>query len=150
MIVITTAVQANQLTACGSAKDDYTARFGFVSGMVLKRYSTVLWGLLALFTVVLYGGKISNPDYVWGHATRDLLGPVGFGLVGLMIASLIAALMSAKSAFMLTAAAMITNNLYKPFRPNQSEAHYIKMGRIFGALYIILSAYFAMRSNNLF
>ncbi len=150
MIVITTAVQANQLTACGSAKDDYTARYGFVSGMVLKRYSTVLWGLLALFTVVLYGGKISNPDYVWGHATRDLLGPVGFGLVGLMIASLIAALMSAKSAFMLTAAAMITNNLYKPFRPNQSEAHYVKMGRIFGALYMFTSAYFAMKSNNLF
>jgi len=150
MIVISTAIQANQLTACGSAKDDYTARYGFVSGMVLKRYSTVLWGLLALFTVVLYGGKISDPDYVWGHATRDLLGPAGFGLVGLMIASLIAALMSAKSAFMLTAAAMITNNLYKPFFPNKSESHYITMGRIFGALYMFVSAYFAMKSNGLF
>ena len=150
MIVITTAVQANQLTACGSAKDDHTARYGFVSGMLLKRYSTVLWGLLALFTVVLYSGKISNPDYVWGHATRDLLGPAGLGLVGLMIACLIAALMSAKSAFMLTAAAMITNNLYKPFRPNKSEAHYIKMGRIFGALYMFISAYFAVRSNSVF
>lgn len=150
MIVITTAVQANQLTACGSAKDDHTARYGFVSGMLLKRYSTVLWGLLALFTVVLYGGKISNPDYVWGHATRDLLGPVGFGLVGLMIACLIAALMSAKSAFMLTASAMVTNNLYKPFRPNKSEAHYVKMGRLFGALYMLISAYFAVKSNSIF
>jgi SSS family solute:Na+ symporter len=150
MIVITTAVQANQLTACGSAKDDYTARYGFVSGMVLKRYSTVLWGLLALFTVVLYGGKISDPDYVWGHATRDLLGPAGFGLIGLMIACLIAALMSAKSAFMLTASAMITNNLYKPFQPNRSEAHYVMMGRIFGILYMLISAYFAVKSNSIF
>lgn len=150
MIVITTAVQANQLTACGSAKDDYTARYGFVSGMLLKRYSTVLWGLLALFTVVLYGGKISDPDYIWGHATRDLLGPAGFGLVGLMIACLIAALMSAKSAFMLTAAAMITNNLYKPYYPNKSEAHYVKMGRIFGAIYMLISAYFATISNGIF
>lgn len=150
MIVITTAVQANQLTACGSAKDDHTARYGFVSGMLLKRYSTVLWGLLALFTVVLYSGKISNPDYVWGHATRDLLGPVGFGLVGLMIACLIAALMSAKSAFMLTASAMVTNNLYKPFRPNQSETHYVRMGRLFGALYMLISAYFAVKSNSIF
>lgn len=150
MIVITTAVQANQLTACGSAKDDYTARYGFVSGMILKRYSTVLWGLLALFTVVLYGGKISDPDYVWGHATRDLLGPAGFGLIGLMIACLIAALMSAKSAFMLTASAMITNNLYKPFQPNRSEAHYVMMGRIFGILYMLISAYFAVKSNSIF
>jgi SSS family solute:Na+ symporter len=121
-----------------------------VSGMLLKRYSTVLWGLLALFTVVLYGGKIADPDYIWGHATRDLLGPAGFGLVGLMIACLIAALMSAKSAFMITAAAMITNNLYKPYFPNETEAHYIKMGRIFGALYMFISAYFATISHGIF
>ncbi|HKK61037.1 MAG TPA: sodium:solute symporter family protein [Bacteroidales bacterium] len=150
MIVITTAAQGNQLTAIGPAKDDYTARYGFVSGVLLKRYSNVLWGLLALFTLVLYGDTISNPDYVWGHATRDLLGPVGAGLVGLMIASLIAALMSAKSTFLLSASAMITNNLYRPFRPNKSEAHYIKMGRVFGALYMFICAYFAMKSSSLF
>ena len=98
MVIIATAAQANQMTACGSAKDDYTARYGFVSGMLLKRYSSVMWGVVALLTVVLYGGTISDPDYVWGHATRDLLGPLGIGLVGLMIACLIAALMAAKSA----------------------------------------------------
>jgi len=150
MIVLATAVQANQMTACGSAKDDYTARYGFVSGMLLKRYSSVMWGLVALLTVVLYGGTISDPDYVWGHATRDLLGPLGIGLVGLMIACLIAALMAAKSAFMLTAAALITNNLYRPFRPNCSENHYIWAGRVFSALYMLVSAYFATQSKGLF
>jgi len=150
MIVLATAVQANQMTACGSAKDDYTARYGFVSGMLLKRYSSVMWGVVALLTLVLYGGTISDPDYVWGHATRDLLGPVGIGLVGLMIACLIAALMAAKSAFMITAAALVTNNLYRPYRPNCTEAHYVKVGRVFGALYMMTSAYFAIQSNGLF
>ncbi len=150
MVVLATAVQANQMTACGSAKDDYTARYGFVSGMLLKRYSSVMWGVVALLTVVLYGGTISDPDYVWGHATRDLLGPLGIGLVGLMIACLIAALMAAKSAFMLTAAALITNNLYRPFRPNCSENHYIWAGRVFSALYMLVSAYFATQSKDLF
>ncbi len=150
MVIITTAVQANQMTACGSAKDDYTARYGFVSGMLLKRYSSVMWGVVALMTVVLYGGTISDPDYVWGHATRDLLGPLNMGLVGLMIACLIAALMAAKSAFMLTAAALITNNLYRPFRPNCSENHYIWAGRIFSAMYMIVSAYIATQSKGLF
>ena len=150
MIVITTAVQANQMTACGSAKNDYTARYGFVSGMLLKRYSSVMWGVVALMTVVLYGGTISDPDYVWGHATRDLLGPLNMGLVGLMIACLIAALMAAKSAFMLTAAALITNNLYRPIRPNCSENHYIWAGRIFSALYMLVSAYIATQSKGLF
>ncbi|NEW81891.1 MAG: sodium:solute symporter family protein [Mariniphaga sp.] len=150
MVVLATAVQANQMTACGSAKDDYTARYGFVSGMLLKRYSSVMWGVVALLTVVLYGGTISDPDYVWGHATRDLLGPLNIGLVGLMIACLIAALMAAKSAFMLTAAALITNNLYRPFRPNCSENHYIWAGRVFSALYMLVSAYFATQSKDLF
>jgi SSS family solute:Na+ symporter len=150
MIVITTAVQANQMTACGSAKDDYTARYGFVSGMLLKRYTSVMWGFVALLTVVLYGNSISDPDYVWGLATRDLLGPLNMGLVGLMIACLIAALMSSASAFMLTAAALITNNLYRPFRPNCSENHYIWVGRIFSALYMLFSAYIATQSKGLF
>jgi SSS family solute:Na+ symporter len=150
MVIVTTAVQANQMTACGSAKDDYTARYGFVSGMLLKRYSSVMWGVVALMTVVLYGGTISDPDYVWGHATRDLLAPLNMGLVGLMIACLIAALMAAKSAFMLTAAALITNNLYRPFRPNCSENHYIWAGRIFSALYMLVSAYIATQSKGLF
>lgn len=150
MVIFATAVQANQMTACGSAKDDYTARYGFVSGMLLKRYSSVMWGIVALMTVVLYGGTISDPDYVWGHATRDLLGPLNIGLVGLMIACLIAALMASKSAFMLTAAALITNNLYRPFRPDCSENHYIWAGRIFSTLYMIVSAYIATQSKGLF
>lgn len=150
MIIITTAVQANQLTACGAAKDEYTARYGFVSGMLLKRYSTVMWGALALLTLVLYGGMISDPDYVWGHATRDLLGPLNVGLVGLMIASLLAALMGSISVFMLSAAALITNNLYRPFRPNRSEKHYILIGRVFSVAYMLVSAYIATQSNSLF
>ncbi len=150
MIVITTVVQANQMTACGSAKNDYVARYGFVSGMLLKRYSSVMWGFVALLTIVLYGNTISDPDYVWGHATRDLLGPLKMGLVGLMIACLIAALMSSASAFMLTAAALITNNLYRPFRPNCTEIHYIWVGRIFGASYMLFSAYIATQSKGLF
>jgi SSS family solute:Na+ symporter len=109
-----------------------------------------MWGLLALMTLVLYSGTISNPDYVWGHATRDLLGPIGFGLVGLMIACLIAALMASKSAFMITAAALVTNNLYRPFWPHCSENHYIWVGRVFSVFYVLASAYFATQSKSLF
>ena len=150
MIIMTTAAQANQLTACGAARDEYTARYGFVSGMLLKRYLTVMWGVLALLTLILYGGMISDPDYVWGHATRDLLGPLNIGLVGLMIASVMAALMGSLSTFMLSASALITNNLYRPFFPNRSEKHYIFVGRLFSGLYVLLSAYIATESSSLF
>lgn len=148
--MINVAVQANQLTACGSAKDDYTARYGFVSGIMLKRYSSVLWGLVALLTLLLYGSTIKDPDYVWGHATRDLLGPVNIGLVGLMIASMMAALMAAKSAMMLTTSALITRNLYQPLAKNKSEKHYVWAGRVFGALFMVAAALMAMQFKSVF
>jgi SSS family solute:Na+ symporter len=150
MVVVTTAVQANQMTACGTAKDDYTARYGFVAGVLLKRYSTVMWGGVALLTLVLYGGSVSDPDYVWGHATRDLLGPLGIGAVGLMLASLIAALMSSMSAFMLTGAALVTNNVFKPMFPDRSETYYVNAGRLFGLLYIAVSAHYATQATGIF
>lgn len=150
MVVVTTAVQANQMTACGTAKDDYTARYGFVAGVLLKRYATVMWGGIALLTLVLYGGSVSDPDYVWGHATRDLLGPLGVGAVGLMLASLIAALMSSMSAFMLTGAALVTNNLFRPLFPDRSESYYVNAGRLFGLVYILVSAYYATQATGLF
>jgi len=150
LVLITVAVQANQFTACGSAKDDHTARYGFVSGVMLKRYLTVVWGFVALLTVILYGGSISDPDYVWGLATRDLLGPVGIGLVGVMVASLMAALMAAKSAFMLTASGLLTNNLYRPLVPHRSENHYIWAGRVFSALYMGAAAALAMQFKDVF
>ena len=150
LTIMSVAVQANQFTACGSAKDDATARYGFVSGVLMKRYATVMWGFLALLTMVLYRGSISDPDYIWGHATRDLLGPVGLGLVGLMIASLMAALMAAKSAFMLSASALITNNLYRPMVPGKDEGHYLRVGRVCSALYMLVSVLVAMQFNDVF
>jgi SSS family solute:Na+ symporter len=148
--IMNTLVQANQLTACGSAKDEYTARLGFVNGIFLKRYAIVIWGFTALLTLLLYGGTIKDPDYVWGHATRDLLGPLGIGLVGLMIACLIAALMASKSSMMITTAGLITRNLYRPLVVNRSEGHYIWAGRTFSVLYMVVSMAVAMEFRSIF
>lgn len=50
---------ANQMTACGSARDDTTARVGFFTGIVIKRFCTVVWIFIGMLTVILYG--ISGP-----------------------------------------------------------------------------------------
>ena len=137
MGMLNTAIQANQLTAAGSAKDDETARIGFVRGIFIKRYCTVVWGFVAMMTLLLYGTKVSDPDFIWGHATRDLLGPLGIGLVGLMIACLMAALMSTADCLMLTTSALLTHSVYRPLFPGRSEHHYIQAGRVFCLVYII-------------
>ena len=71
MSQINVAIQANQLTACGSAKDEYTARFGFTTGIFMKRATTLLWGVSALLLVILYTGTVKDPDYLWGYAWSD-------------------------------------------------------------------------------
>jgi len=140
MATLNVAVQANQFTANASAKDDLTAGIGFTVGTFLKRYLTVIWGLLALLCFALYGREIRNSDLVWGHATQDLLGGLNIGLVGLMIACLLAALQSTASTLMMSSAALLTNNVYAPLVPGRTDHHYITAGRVSGGIFLVVAA----------
>lgn len=149
MVTINVVVQPNSLVATASAKGEYECRFGFVAGNYLKRFCTVLWGFFALLAVLLYRDQIHNPDLVWGYATLDLLGPLKMGLVGLMIACLMAALMSTADCLMLTGSSLITQNLYRPLVRNRPESHYVQVGRIAGALVVIGGALIATRFDTI-
>ncbi|HNR68832.1 MAG TPA: sodium:solute symporter family protein [bacterium] len=150
MSQINVAVQANQLIVCGSAKDEFTARLGFTTGIFMKRFTTLLWGISAFLLVILYSGVVKNPDYLWGHASRDLLGSVGVGLVGLMIACLMSALMSTADALMLTASSLMTHNFFRPLFPKFSEHGYIWTGRVFGFLILLGGVAFASWFDTVF
>ena len=143
LIAVNVAVQANQLNAIGAAKDEITARIGFTTGSFLKRFCTVLWGVTGLIAVVLYTGEINNPDYVWGHATRDLLGGAGLGLVGLMVACLLAALMSSADMMMITASAVLTRNVCRYIWPDLDERRYVLLGRVLGGVVLVGAALLA-------
>jgi solute:Na+ symporter, SSS family len=149
MATINVVTQPNILVANGSAKGEYECRFGFVAGGFMKRFVTIFWGFFALMAVVLYHDKVHDPDIVWGYATLDLLGPLNMGLVGLMIACLMAALMSTADCLMITCASLLTHNLYKPLFPNKSENHYISAGRIMGGLVIIGAALIAIQFDTI-
>lgn len=140
MATLNVAVQANQLTSNAAARDEFAARVGSTVGNYLKRICTVMWGVTGLFAFALYRSQIDNPDLVWGHATRDLLGGLGIGLVGLMIACLFSALQSTASTHMLSAASLVTRNVYMPLFPGRGERHYLFVGRIFSAMVIVGAA----------
>ncbi|OPZ82305.1 MAG: Sodium/pantothenate symporter [bacterium ADurb.Bin429] len=148
--VINTAVQANQLTAIGSAKDEQTARLGSTNGLFIKRYCWVIWGLVGLLALALFGSTITDPDLLWGTATRELLGGANIGLVGLMIAGLLAAFMSTASALALTTGALLTNSIYKPLAPEKSETHYVRVGRALSLLYIVGGLLIAWKFDSVF
>jgi Na+/proline symporter len=147
---ITVVTQPNQMVANAAAKDEQVARVGFVTGVFMKRFCTILWGVVGLSAVLLYTGKVRNSDLIWGYATHDLLGSVGFGLIGLMIASMMAALMSAGSALMLTVSGLLMRNIYRPLVSDRSERHYIWAGRVLGALFLIGGAVITLTFTGIF
>lgn len=124
-------------TGGGSAKTEMTARVGLVVGNFLKRLCTVGWVITALFALALFADHpelAEDPDKTWGVASRELLGP---GLTGLMLACLLAALMSSVDAYMIVGSALVVRNIYAPFiNPNASEREYVKIARITGALVV--------------
>jgi len=147
---ITVVTQPNQLVTNAAAKDEQSARFGFVTGVFIKRFCTILWGVVGLSAVLLYTGKIQNSDLLWGYATHDLLGSLGFGLVGLMIASMMAALMATADSLMLTVSGLLLHNIYMPLVTGKSEKHYVLAGRVLGGLFLIGGAIVATRFTGIF
>jgi len=121
-------------TGGGAAVDEMSARVGLTYGNYLKRLCTVGWALVGVIGYALYAHEVSDPDMIWGYATMKLL-PAG--LVGLMIAALLAAVMSSADAFMVSGSALFTMNLYRPLRPASSDAHLVWVGRIATAFIII-------------
>ena len=136
-------------TGGGSAKTEQTARVGLVTGNFLKRFCTIGWALTALIVLALLADSVEinqDPDRAWGVASREILGQVkigGFylGLVGLMLACLLAALMSSADCYMLVTSALLVRNIYAPyFNPDASERTYVNAGRIAGLLIIVGAA----------
>ncbi len=136
---------SNNLVVSGAAKSEEAARSGSMNGLILKRISTVFWAILALFILTLYGVGVNDPDLLWGIASKNLL-PVG--LLGLMLACLLAALMSTTDTHMVVVAGLITRNLYKPFVNNKPDLHYLKMGRIFGLVHITGAVFVALSGSS--
>ena len=147
--IINSIVLPNALVAAGSAKSEYPCRFGYVVGCFIKRFVTVFWCFFALMAVVLYRDKVYNPDLVWGYATLDLLGPLKIGLVGLMTACLMAALMSTADTLMITGSGLLTHNIYRPLVSGKSERHYIFVGRTIGSLILIGAAVIAVQFDTI-
>ena len=139
-------------TGGGSAKTEFNARFGLVAGNILKRFCTIGWALTALVALAYLAGNVelaADPDKVWGVATRELLGPMNAGLVGLMLACLLAALMSSASCYMLVVSGLVVRNGYAALiNPNAGEKECVLAGRICGAIVIIGATAVSLSSMN--
>ncbi len=113
----------------GSAKNEFAARFGGVAGAYMKRIMIILWAFAGLIAIALFSheGGLADPDAVWGAMTNRLLGP---GLIGLMLAGVIAGTMSTLAAKALAVSSLFVRNVWRHARPNTTEAEGLKAARM--------------------
>lgn len=124
------------MSVAGSAKNEFAARFGAVSGTYAKRVMIIMWAFCGLIAIALYqgAGALADPDSTWGTMALHLLQP---GFLGLMMAGLLAANMSTIAAQTMAVSALFTRNLYSWYRPGASESDQIRIGR--WAIVVILA-----------
>jgi SSS family solute:Na+ symporter len=124
--LVSITASAPMMQTASSAKNEYAARFGTITGMFFKRFLMLFWALAGLLAVGLFAGQLHDPDLIWGYMTLHLLFP---GAVGLMLAGILAANMSALSAASVTYSALFIRNLYQPFVAPKTDKHLLTVGR---------------------
>ena len=137
-----TQPHAMGLSAAG--KTEMEGRVGVMCGVLFKRVCTIAWVLTGLCAVGLYAGKEIDVDHIYGLMAHDLLPAIAPGLVGLFIASMLAAVMSSCDAFMVCCSALFTENLYRPLiAKGKSDRHYMQVGRVASVAVVLGGIYFA-------
>ena len=108
-----------------SAKSEAHARGGAIFSGFLKILPVFILVLPGLIARVLY--PEIDGDQAYPALVVRLLPP---GLTGLMVAALMAALMSSLAATFNSASTLITLDVYRRFRPNASERTLVNVGRV--------------------
>lgn len=130
------------ITSAG--RTEMEGRVGVTGGNLIKRVCTIAWVLTGMVAVGLYAGEEVHIDYVYGLMAGDLLPEIAPGLVGVFVATLLAAVMSSCDSLMVTASGLFTKNLYRRFWvTDRPEEHYIWMGRVVGGIVALAGVYFA-------
>lgn len=123
------------MTIAGSAKNEYAARLGAVTGGFSKRFVTIAWAFSGLIAIALFGPNLSDPDQVWGLLTRSLL-PVG--LIGVMIIGILGGKLALLGAQSVVLSGLVVKNLYEPLLPGKTEKHYMVVARLTVPVVLVL------------
>jgi SSS family solute:Na+ symporter len=126
-----------------SAKDEGHAKAATIFAGFLKILPVFMLVLPGLIAVALYRdlfkfgphGEVLNGDIAYPTLIINLL-PTG--LVGVMIAALLAALMGAMSSVFNSASTLVTLDFYKKIKPDASEKQLVGFGRVMTGVMVVL------------
>ena len=143
-----------------TAKDLRSAKMAPIIGAAFKMFVpfiVILPGLLgmALLNFPLYPENQVGPGHLHpdGHSYNEVLPLMlarycGPGLLGLGITALLAGFMSGMAGNVTAFSTVWTYDIYRPFKPNATDAHYVAIGRwstIIGIVISVATAYIVPR-----
>jgi Na+/proline symporter len=147
--IVGITAQPHMISMCATGNTERAGRIGQTFGSMVKRLVTIGWaltGLVVAALVVKRGETLADPEMAFGYACRVLLVP---GLVGLMLAAIVAANMSACSNFMVNTGALFTQNFYKKYiNTSASDRMLLRMGKYSGLGLAVMAVIFALRVGN--
>ncbi len=130
------SVLPHHMAINGSGKSEMNCRTGWTYGNFTKRFATLGWAFVGVFAAALFPGLTSDKrEFAFGLAITNLL-PVG--LIGVMIAAMIATVLAACHNYMVGGSALFTRNFYRRFaHNNSSEKEKLKVARISSLVVVV-------------
>lgn len=117
-----------------AAKSLQEAQKGIAFAAFLKLLMPLIVVLPGIAAVLLVP-ELSKPD----QAYPSLMGMMPVGLKGVIFAALVAAIVSSLASMTNSVSTIFTMDLYKDKRPNESQHHYVKVGRIVSFVALIIA-----------
>ncbi len=127
-----------------AAKDLQTARRGALFGAFLKVWPVLFFLVPGLIGAALHSKGLLNIPTENGVIAGDGVFPTMVatllpeGLRGLVVAGLMAALMSSLSSLFNSTATLFTVDVYEKLRPGKSEQHLVTVGRLATLVVVVL------------
>ncbi|HEY6945387.1 MAG TPA: sodium:solute symporter, partial [Candidatus Acidoferrum sp.] len=118
-----------------SARDEGHAKAGTIFAGFLKILPVFMLVLPGIIAYALFRDQLKTPDFAYPTLVLNLL-PVG--LVGLVMAALLAAVMGAMSSVFNSASTLVTLDFYKKIRPQASESQLVNFGRVATGIMVLL------------
>ena len=125
-----------------SATTDKEAKMGIIAAGFFKLlipFFSIGTGIAAYYLFKDRNLDVAQ-DAVFIKLMTELISPLGFGLVGLIAAGMIGAILSSLDSMMNSAATIMTFDLYKKYlNPEADDRKLIKMGRIWIIAFIVMA-----------
>jgi len=123
-----------------AAKDEWHARMGVVLTDYLKLLLPLIIVVPGLMAHQLYP-SLEKSDMAFPTLVRDLLKP---GLSGLVLAGLIAAIMSHVSGALNSCSTIVTIDFYLPYRRDVTDAQAVRFGKLVAVVALAAGAFWGL------